>query len=90
MCFLLASTCVASLKFKAKLKEYKKKRLPAVDDRREKMLLLFTIFVTTLKLTNGQLNCDIIKDQQPTDFGLSDNTIAATKRDDSDVYQVKA
>ena len=53
-------------------------------------LLLLKIFVTTLKLSSGQMECDIIKNQQLKDLDISDDTINATKRNNSDVYQVKA
>lgn len=87
--FLLTSTCAASLQFKAKLKKYKKSFLAAVKDKREKIMFHIVIaFVTTFKLSNGKLFCDI-ENLQPTDFGLSPDTITATKRDNSDVYQVK-
>ena len=51
-------------------------------------LRLFIIFVMLLKLSSGLLNCNIIKDRQPTDFAISEETITATKRKDSDIYQV--
>ena len=53
------------------------------------MLHIFFALVTTLKLSNRKLFCDI-ENLQPTEFGLSPDTISATKRDNSDVYQVKA
>ena len=53
-------------------------------------LLLLKILVTTLKLSSGQMECDIIKNQQLKDLDISDDTINATKRNNSDVYQVKA
>ena len=51
-------------------------------------LQLCAIFATLLKLSKGLLNCDIIKNRQPTDFDLSKETITATKRNNSEVYQV--
>ena len=51
-------------------------------------LHLLIIFVTLLKVSSGLLNCIIIKDRQPTDFAISEETITATKRKDSDIYQV--
>ena len=51
-------------------------------------LHLSIVFATLLKLSKGLLNCEITKNKQPMDFDLSKDTITATKRNDSDVYQV--
>ena len=53
-------------------------------------LLLLMIFVTTLMLSSGRMECDIIKNQQLKDLDISNDTINATKRNNTDVYQVKA
>ena len=51
-------------------------------------LYLQILFLTLIKLSKGLLNCDIIKNRPPRDFDLSQNTISATKRNNSDTYQV--
>jgi len=62
--------------------------LPRVFTCLRNMQLHLLIFVTLLKLSKGLLNCDIIKNRQPVEFDLSQDTISATKRNNSDVYQV--
>ena len=51
------------------------------------MKLAYVIILKLFKLSNGLINCEI-KNQQPKDLGLSQDTISATKRKESDFYQV--
>ena len=50
--------------------------------------ILFFI-IQYLWITEAVLKCDIIKNGDPGDYNLSPGTIEATRRNNSEIYQVK-